>query len=215
MLLAVGLVGGFNYFRLKGPPAADLHEVKLRDVTNMRLETEFPGSKRIDNIWLKTSTGVTIRYRNRFPYSAEVQRLDPNFGLLLDTSNAVWAVTTTKGEVLAQRYFEEYNIEAKSVGKMCGLLLGVMGTWMLLGFIYTECRFRAGKLPVAEHFPVRVRELILLSSLLGYLALFGFVIAPWLRNVLPAWLIGLIWVLSGGVLGNSIVNHFRRRPPHQ
>src|SRR4051794_13294302 len=74
VLLFVGLGGVRDYFRLKGPPRAELHQLKLANVTNVIAEPEIPGSDRIDSIWLQTSDNEKIRYRHRFPYSSEIRR---------------------------------------------------------------------------------------------------------------------------------------------
>ncbi len=70
-----------DYFLLTGPPVAELYPVELTSVTNVVVEPEIPGSTRIDNIWLHTTGGKIIRYRDRFPYSEAVRRLDPDLSL--------------------------------------------------------------------------------------------------------------------------------------
>lgn len=213
VFLVIGILGLRNYFRLKGPPLSDLHEVRLLNVTNVVAESEIPSSKRIDNIWLWTSTGAKIRYRSRFPYSSEVQHLDPHYGLLLDRFNIVWAVTTSRGEVLKRNYFDEYNIEAKSVGKFCGGFMVIGAVCAFFVFFYNERRLRAGTLPAEEMMPIRTRQLILIGSLVGYLVFCVAVVFPLLSGKLPGWVLMLIWVLGGGLLGNGIVSYFRKHPP--
>ncbi len=212
-LLIVGIMGLRNYLRLSGPPPAELHVLKLADITNVVAEPEIPGSTRIDNLWLQASDGAKIRYRVRFPYSSEVRHLDPDYSLLLDTTNVVWAVTTRGGEVLARSYFEEYNIEAKSVGKYCGSFLALFGFALLFCFVVCEKQLRrGGPLPPPVN-PVRVRQLILWGSILGYLIFCFTALFPFLWGKVPGWVLGLIWVLGGGLIGNGIVAYFRKHPP--
>jgi hypothetical protein len=110
IFLVLGIVGLHNYFQLKGPPLSQLHEIKLLSFTNVVAEGEIPGSTHIDSIWLQSSNGLKIRYREKFPYSSEILNLNTNYGLLLDSTNAIWGITTANGEVLARSYFEEINI---------------------------------------------------------------------------------------------------------
>ena len=200
VLLAVGLWSITNYFRLKGPPDRELHELSLRDIRQVTAQSEIPGSTRIDNIWLQTSNDLKIRYRRQFPYSTEVRRLDTNYSLLLDSTNVIWAVKTSEGEVRAKSYFEEYNIEAKSVAKFCGPFLAIMGALLLFGYFGAERHWATAapheraKLEVDAH-----RTRLLLISV-GYMILYGVVIAPWLRKYSPSRVVGLLWVLSGGAL---------------
>jgi hypothetical protein len=63
--------------------------------------------------------------------------------------------------------------------------------------------------------PVRVRLLILFGGLFGYLIFWFMVIAPLLSNKLPGWVLVLVWVLGGGLIGNGIVTYFKKHPPQQ
>src|SRR4051812_17563930 len=193
VLLVVGIIGLRNYFRLKGPPLAELHALKLANVTNVVAEPEIPGSTRIDNIWLRTSDSAKIRYRQRFPYSDEIRRLNPDYGLLLDKTNVVWAVTTRGGETLARSFFEEYNIEAKTVGKYCGSFLALFGLCMLFAFVLGERQLQPGKPLPASLNPIRMRQVIVFGSIIGYMALCFAVIFPLLSGKVPRWLLMLIW----------------------
>jgi hypothetical protein len=210
ILLAIGVMGLRDYFRLKGPPPAELHELKLTNVTNVVAEPEIPGSMRIDNLWLQASDGSKIRYRVQFPYSSEIRRLNPDYSLLLDTTNVPWAVTTGRGEVLAGSYFEEYNIEAKSVGKYCGSLSVFFGILLSLSFFLCEKLRRAG---VPQQQSIRLRQLILWGSIIGYMVFCLAVIFPLLSGRVPPWLLSLIWVLGVGLIGNGVVAYFRKHPP--
>ena len=214
-LLAIGVMGLRDYFRLKGPPLTELHQMNLTDVANVVVEAEIPGSTRIDKISLQTSDGAKVRYRNRFPYSSEIRRLNPDYGLLLDKTNLVWAVTTGGGEILACNYFQEYNIEAKTVGKYCGSFLASFGSWLLLTFIVSEKRLRSGKPLPETMIRIRVRLVILFGSLIGYMMFYFVIILPLLSGKVGGWLLGLIWVLGAGLIGNGIVAYFRKHPPEE
>jgi hypothetical protein len=213
ILLAGGIIGLRNYFRLKGPPLAELHALKLTNVTNVVAEPEIPGSTRIDSIWLRTSDGAKIRYRQRFPYSDEIRRLNPNYGLFLDKTNVVWAVISGGGEILARNYFEEYNLEAKTVGKYCGSFLALFGVCLLFAFTVNERQFQPGKPMPKSLNPIRLRQLILFGSIVGYMALCFAVIFPLLSGRVAGWLSPLIWVFGAGLIGNGIVAYFRKHPP--
>jgi hypothetical protein len=212
-LLCVGLMGLRNYFRLHGPPLSELHEVTLAGVTNVVAEPEISGSARIGRIWLETSAGERIPYHQSFPCSDEIRRLDTNYGLLLDKSNTVWGVTTSRGETLGRRYFEERNIEAKTVGKACGSLLTFIGVWGLLASVMGEIAYRAGKLQPKNVMPIRTRQLVLYGSIIGYAVLLFVVVRPFLPGGMGFWPFGLLWVLGVGLIGNGIVAYYRKHPP--
>ncbi|PWU20797.1 MAG: hypothetical protein C5B50_03105 [Verrucomicrobia bacterium] len=220
VLLAMGLKGLRDYVTLKGPPLAELHQLKLADVTNVVVVPEIPGSARIDNIWLQTLEGAKIRYRNRFPYFEEIRRLNPDYGLLLDETNRVWGITKRSGEILDRNYFEEYNIEAKSVGKICGSFFAISGFVLLFLFVQWERLSRAGKLTpqslaTAPQIlrPVRLRQIMLWGAIIAYAIFCVTVIFPLLAGKGPVWMVPLIWVLGCGVIGNGIVAYFRKHPP--
>jgi hypothetical protein len=91
-----------------------------------------------------------------------------------------------------------------------GLVLVAVGAWELLAFVMCEKRIREGR-PPKTLFTIRARQLILFGFLGGYMALFIVVF-----ELLPskiAWVWPPAWVLGGGLLGNGIVNYFRRHPP--
>ncbi len=209
ILLGIGSYGIVNYFHLKGPPAAQLHELLLQDVTRVTPESEIPGSSRIDSIWLQTAKGDRIRYRKRFPYSDQVLVLDTNYSLLLDSSNHVWAVKTGDGQVRSQRYFEEYNIEAKTVGKICGPFLATFGALLSFGYFLGERAWPEA--PAAERAKLEVdaNRTRLVVALIGYLIIFGTVLGPWLRKYLPGFVVQLLWLASCGVL----VGVLSKKPP--
>jgi hypothetical protein len=215
LLLIVGLYGLHNYFCLNGPPLAELHEFKLAGVTNVVLEPEIPGSIQVGNMWLQTSADTKIRYHKQYPYADAIQRLDPDYGLLLDKSNLVWGITTSRGEVLARNYFEEQHIEAKSVGKICGSFLTFVGLWLLLIFALCELRYRAGTLSASCLIFVRTRQVVLIGSLVVYLFLCAFVMPKVLPQQVAGWAMPFIWVIGAGVLGNGIVAYYRKHRPMQ
>ncbi len=211
VLLLVGLNGISDYFQLNGPPMSELHELKLSFITNVVVEPEAPGSERIERIRLETADGAKVVYRARFPFSSEVRNLDQRYGLLLDRSNTVWGVTA-EGAVLERDYFAERNIEAKSAGKFCGGLLVLVGGLLFFPALLAEVQVRTGRIAAAQEIhSVPTSKVVLVGSLLGYLGLFGFIIAPWLRSILPRGLVGLIWVFSAGLLGMAIVGYFKKQ----
>ena len=210
LLLVVGSWGIANYFRLHGPSDQELHELALRDVSKLTEEPEIPGSKRVDTIWLETTNNVRIRYRNQFPHSMEVRHLDTNLSLLLDSSNKVWAVKSVAGAVLSRRYFEEYHIEAKSVGKYCGTFLAVFGAILLVLYFGAERSWKTW--PAAERAKLEVdaHGMRLGLVLLGNLVLFA-ILADWLLKYLPGFAVTLLYLLSAGVLMGFLSK--KGRPP--
>src|SRR5262245_14787365 len=215
LFVFMGVKGLLDSFRLMGPTLEELHRVNLANVTNVIAEPDVPGSTKIDYIWLQTSDGVKIRYRNRFPHSSEILRLNPNYSLLLDKTNRVWAITTGGGEILGRRYFDDYNIEAKTVGKHCGGFLGIIGAGLLFCFFVSEKNRRAG-VPMPQSLPaVRLRQAILLGSIIGYFIICMTVVFPLLSGKVSGLVLALIWVLGAGLMGNGIVAYFRKHPPRQ
>ncbi len=210
--LAVGLGLVRSYFRLTGPRLSELHELRLADVTNVVAEPESPGSPRIGRIWLRTAKGARIRYQGSFPYASQIRGLNPDYGLLLDQTNAIWGVTTG-GKVLAGRYFQEYNIENKRIGKTFGPIFTFFGLVLLFGFIVLEAQVLAGK-PLPESVgSMRVRPVILWASLIAYLIFWFAVIYPLLAPKVGGLIVGLVWVLGAGFIGNGIVAYFKKHPP--
>lgn len=200
ILLVGGSWGIANYFRLHGPGDDELHELALRDVSKVTEEPEIPGSKRIDNIWLETTNDVRIRYRNRFPHSTEVRHLDTNLSLLLDSSNTVWAVRKSDGAVLSRRYFEEYNIEVKVVGKYFGPFLAAFGAIMLALYFSAERNWK--NWPAEERAKLEVvdaHQMRLGLALVGNLVAFG-LLADWLLKYLPGYAFIVLYLLSSYVL---------------
>jgi hypothetical protein len=210
LLLAGGSWGIANYFRLRGPSDQELHELALRDVSKVTEEPEIPGSTRIDNIWLETTNNVRIRYRNRFPLSSEVRRQDTNLSLLLDSSNKIWAVKSAVGTVLSRRYFEEYNIEAKTVGKFCGPFLAVLGAILLFVFLGVQRSWKTWPAEERAKLEVDAQNLRLALVLFGNLVVFA-ILAHWLLNYLPGFAVTLLYLLSGGVLMRHLSK--KKRPP--
>jgi|GEM_PF-3235102 len=207
-LLVMGSWGIANYFRLHGPSGSELHELALRDVSKVTEEPEIPGSTRIDNIWLATANNERIRYRKQFPYSAEVRQLDTNLSLLLDSSNKVWAVKNASGGILSQRYFEEYNIEAKIVGKYCGAFLAVLGAILLFGYVNVQRSWQT--LPAEERAKLEVdaHNLRMLLAMLAYLVVFA-ILASWLDLQGVA---ATLLYLSGGFVLMKLLSK-RSNPP--
>ena len=208
--LAAGIWGFANYFQLQGPSDEQLHALALRNVSNVTVEPEIPGSKRIDNIWLETTNNERIRYRNRFPHSFEVRQLDTNLSLLLDRSNRVWAVKKADGAVLSRNYFERYNNEAKSVRLVCSPFVAAIGATFLLVYfcihrgLQTVSAAQRTKLEAYSH------GLRLPMVLCGYLIAYA-ILAQWLLKFLAPRVVSLLWILTGGVL-MALVSK-KNRPP--
>ena len=214
LLIGMGIYSAFNYFHLHGPPDSELHELKLASVTNVVGEPEILGSEKIDSIWLTAPGDVKVRYRNKFPYSTEVLRLDHTFGLLLDRTNVVWGVTSA-GQVLSRSYFEDYNIEAKSVAKVCGGFVGVMGVMILFIFWAGE-RSRHRGIVTKNTLPlVRMRNLIMYGSIAGYFVIFGVVITPLLSPIIPSVFLVMLWPLGAGLIAKGCAVYFQKHPPQQ
>lgn len=208
-----GLMCLRSYSRLHGPPLTVLHEVKLASITNVVAEPAIRGSAPTDRLWLTTSDGAKIRYRQCFPYFEEVRRRDPNYGLLVDNSRTVWAITTSRGEVLARQDFEKFSIRGKSDAELGALICLPFGVLLLAGFIFNGWCCRTGRMPAELVFPIRTRNLVLFGSIVGYMALLFVVLRPYLPGGMGFWAFGLLWVLGAGLIGNSIVAYYREHPP--
>lgn len=165
----------------------------------------------MNGIWLKTVEGERIRYRTGFPYFEEVRHQNTNYSLLLDSSNVIWGLKTTDGKVQAQGYFEEQHIEAKSVGKVCGTFLTVVGGVML--WAYTYVRRCGDKMTIEEKVEAETHlaKPRLLVYLLGYLMVYGFVIGPWLLKFFPRFVVGLLWIVSAAVLVSVLKRKYPQR----
>lgn len=189
-----------------------LHELKMSDVTAITEEPEISDSSKIDRIWLTESDGVKIRYRARFPYSDEIRQQNTNFSLLLDATNAIWGLKEKgQGGILGRAYFEDYNIEAKSVDLVCGPFIGIFGAMILFAYFVSEHAFRRGKLP-EEHQMLRPkRSVVFGATLAGYAILFWAAIVPILSPIVPSWVLGCIWVAGGGLLGNAVVIYYEKK----
>lgn len=205
-LIAVGLLGLYRFVNLKGPPADQIHTLRLESVTNTVM--------RLDSVWLKTSEGETIRYRKEFPYFSDVTRLNPQFSLLLDSSNGIWGVATNNTDILARSFFEDRNIETKSVSKICGSFCGGFGVLMLILFLLGEKMCRDKDSAKRLGIPLLPSGMvILIGGIFGYLFLFASMISPWLQKWLPDWAVGIAWVLSGGLLLHFMFQHLRKKLP--
>ncbi|PWU11863.1 MAG: hypothetical protein C5B50_22660 [Verrucomicrobia bacterium] len=215
--LAVGLGLVRSYFRLTGPTPSDLHALSLTQVTNVVTKLENPGSTKIGRIWLRTDHGARIRYDASFPYSDEIRHLNPDYGLLLDQTNVVWAVTTG-GKVLAARFFQEYHIETKRLDKFFGPFFGIMGLVLVFCSVFFQLQVLAGK-PLPKELgtlvTLRVRLLILWGSLIAYLFFYFLVVYPLLASKLGGWSWMLIWLLGAALIANGIVAYFKKHPPRK
>lgn len=97
------------------------------------------------------------------------------------------------------------------IGWFC-VFLGLFG---LLTFVLCVMRIRAGRPPQAL-FTIRVRPMIFIGSLFGYLALCvallrfssKFTESPWLTAI---WMI--TWVVGAKLIGSGIIRYFHTHPP--
>lgn len=212
--LIFGAWAAWHYFQIHAPADNQLRALPLRNVVRITESYTSYDSNKISSIELQTADGHSIYYNAFWPDFAEVHAHNTNFSLLVNSTNQIWALRTADGTVVGRDFFRKRNLEEKSIDAFCALLFLPFGVCFLIGFWAGQRAVRTGaKLPPDAVRLISVRKLTLIGFLAGYLIVFGGWLGPWLMKFLPGWSVGLIWVLSAGLIGNYIVRYFQKRWP--
>jgi hypothetical protein len=107
----------------------------------------------------------------------------------------------------------EMILEPKTVAGTCALVFAATSAFFLWLGITAELGLRKNNSSSDALVFVSARKFALIAGLVGYLYVFGFLIAPWLSN-LPGPLVALIWVISAGALCQGILWFFRKKQEH-
>jgi len=105
----------------------------------------------------------------------------------------------------------EMILEPKAVAGTCALVFAATSAFFLWLGIMAELSQRKNNSSNDDVLVfVSARKFALIAGLVGYLYVFGFLIAPWLSN-LPGPLVAFIWVISAGALCQGILWFFRKK----
>lgn len=206
--LAFGGWACWKYYNVTAPPDSQLHELRLQDLTNAT--GSHDPTRAVQTIHLVSRRG-SFEYRSTWPRFEQVRSMDTNLSLLVDGTNGIWAIKSSDGTISERRFFLSVNREIKMIYGFCALFCLPSGLLGLAAFLSVERALRRGEpLPESARFTLRARQIVLVTFLFGYLAFFWLALVPLLGKVVPFWVLGLIWVLSGGYLGNLLVGYLRK-----
>jgi hypothetical protein len=209
LFLFFGLWAAWGYFHTGAPAVRELQELRLQDVIAATpihqgrtgevssVSLRFPGERRVE-------------YKRLWPRYEQVQGLDTNLSLLVDQTNQIWALRLVSGQIAEQAYFSSRNLEMKGLLGFCALFCLPSALIGFAAFFEAERALRKGALPKDMRVLIRTRKLVLVAALFGYLFFYGLVLVPLLGKALPIWALGLIWVISGGLLGNLLVARLKK-----
>jgi len=207
LLLAFGSWAGWKYFRWQAPPDNVLREVRLADVRKVTGGND--PTRGVQTIHLHWPQGA-VDYKSGWPRFDQVHNLDTNLSLLVDSTNQVWALKSSGGTVSNRDFFLSLNLEVKPLSGFCALVFAPCGLFLLFSFWAAERELRKGTLSGDLMILLPARKLVLVTGLFGYLFLYGLVLTPLLGKVLPGWALALIWVFTGGLLGNLLVQVLKK-----
>jgi len=106
----------------------------------------------------------------------------------------------------------DWLLNKQPVSIYWGLPCAILGVFVLVTFVMCLWQIRQGK-PPESLFTIRVRPLVLIGGVAGYMA---FCIL--LYRLLPgqiAWALPFIWLLGSALIWNGTVGYFRKHPPKQ
>ena len=209
VMLILGLWAGWNYFHLRAPKFSELEAVPLRDVRAVTMRS-YGRTDEVTAITITLPRGGSVEYKDLWPRFEQVRSKDTNLSLMVDRANHVWALKSADGTYLERDYFASRTLENRA---FCGIgapALLFAGLWLVVAFFAVERAAPRGPLPEACRVQVPARKLALISALVGYLGFFWLVLQPLLGRFLPFWVVSFFWVMSGGILGNLLVERLKR-----
>ena len=209
LFLLFGLWASWGYFHTKAPAVRDLVELRLQDVIGATPVHEgWTGE--ISSVSLRFPGGRRVEYKRFWPRYEQVQALDTNLSLLVDQTNQTWALRLSSGQIAEQAYFSSPISEMKGLLGFCALFCLPSALIGFAAFFAAERELRKGTLSNDMRILIRTRKLVLVAALFGYLGFYGLVLVPLLGKLVPIWALGLVWVISGGLLGNFLVERLKR-----
>jgi hypothetical protein len=211
--LGFGLWAGWGYLHVHPPAESELLAVRLQAVTNVAESRYSRGTGELRAVNLQLTNGTAVEYKTQWPRFESVRSLDTNLSVLVDRTNLVWGLRSGNGLILEREYFVSRNLEIKSIDALCAIMFLPFGVMFLVGFFAAEIALRKGTFPEKQRVLLRTRKLILVGFLFGYLGFYWFVLVPLLGKIMPGWSLPLVWVLSGGILGNLLVDFLKKWRP--
>ena len=207
LFLAFGGWASWKYFQWHAPPDKMLHEIRLQEVR--KLTGGHDPAREVQTIHLLSRQG-SVEYKSPWPRYEEVRQLNTSLSLLVDSTNVVWALKSADGTISEREFFVSRNLEVKTLTGFCAIVFVPCGLYMLVCFWAAERSLRKGTFPDSLQILLPARKLVLVTALFGYLFFYGLVLVPLLGKIVPSWLLGLFWILSAGILGNSLVRFLKK-----
>jgi len=210
LFLFFGLWAAWGYFHTQAPAVRELQELRLQDVIAATPIHQEGRTGEISLVSLRFPDERRVEYKHFWPRYEQVEALDTNLSLLVDQTNQVWALRLSSGQIAEQAFFSSRIVEMKGLLGFCALFCLPSALIGFAAFFAAERELRKGTLSDDMRILIRTRKLVLVAALFGYLFFYGLVLVPVLGRFVPFWALGLIWVISGGLLGNLLVARLKK-----